>query len=468
MSSLSVVTGFQEGCRGAEIDPSKGPVVVGVSGGCDSMVLASLMVEAGFDVRVAHVNHGLRAASMAEEDLVRQWSQVQDVPFHTLGPPDVQPPQTGKQAWARELRYAFFQRVARACAAQAIAVAHHADDLLETILLNLGRGTGPAGLIGMATSRAVSNQSGIRLVRPLLSVPGKRLYSYARSVGLTWMHDASNDSQEYTRNSIRAELGAMAEKDLMEFRQAGVLLSQRVHALRQHMVYALQDAPYLDSDDLDAVPVWMRTWCVLEWMQLHAPDLPRRQSMARAVLDLIPRQAGRKVSFGNCTIWRDRRGLRITTDAMSAESQPRTVSVPPLGSALSVPTDSGCLHIEHTQCSMQDRAARTRHAMDVVLDAAVLDGDVCLRPWLPGDRFQPPGMEGHKKVKTFLTDCRVPPSRRAAVPVLADQKGILWVIGHEIDARARLVDSTRTGLRLRWTPDRGLGQARSEISAGPR
>jgi len=117
---------------------------------------------------------------------------------------------------------------------------------------------------------------------------------------------------------------------------------------------------------------------------------------------------------------------------------------------------------------MQDRAARTRHAMDVVLDAAVLDGDVCLRPWLPGDRFQPPGMIGHKKVKTFLTDCRVPPSRRAAVPVLADQKGILWVIGHEIDARARLVDSTRTGLRLRWTPDRGLGQARSEISAGPR
>lgn len=188
-------------------------LVVGVSGGLDSVVLLDLLATrarrvSGAACRVAHVNYRLRAAADDDAAFVRALAQRYDVPCDVLlaDPP---PPTANVQVWARDTRYEHFQQMARTHRCRYVAVAHHADDQAETILWRLLRGTGLDGLAGMADERALGDD--VTLLRPLLGCARATLEDYARARALTHRVDHTNATDHYTRNRIRHELLPVCE-----------------------------------------------------------------------------------------------------------------------------------------------------------------------------------------------------------------------------------------------------------------
>lgn len=180
-------------------------VVIGVSGGVDSMVIADLFSQIAKSWRLkltlAHVNHTLRgAASDADEELVRKTAKKLKLPFRSV---QWKPPVRGNvQDAARRFRYEFFRSVANDVSASCIATAHNRDDSAETLLLHLIRGSGVKGMSGIEWS---SNDN-IRIIRPLLAFHRNQIEDYAKKRRIKFAHDASNDKTKYTRNFIRHKI----------------------------------------------------------------------------------------------------------------------------------------------------------------------------------------------------------------------------------------------------------------------
>lgn len=189
---------IDEGCLRAGL-------VIGVSGGLDSVVLLDALVTRAHALpqailHVAHVNYRLRPTADADAAFVRHVAERYGLPCDCCEP-NPPPPGVNRQAWARAVRYDFFQHTARRYDCAAVAVAHHADDQAETVLWRLLRGTGLDGLAGMEPER--SCQDGATLLRPLLDYSRAELEAYARTRGLSSCVDPTNASDDYTRNRMR-------------------------------------------------------------------------------------------------------------------------------------------------------------------------------------------------------------------------------------------------------------------------
>ena len=193
------------------------PVVVGVSGGVDSMVLLHILQRLSYQVICAHVNYGMRdAASDADEALVEMSCREAQIPYFLHRVSDVfltDASNESFQARARNERYNFFLKLAEAQGVKTVAVAHHQDDQAETVLMHLLRGSGIEGLAGMQASRALEKSTNIKLIRPLLSVSRSQVQSFARANGIAWREDASNSDGKYQRNKVRHGVVEAIRKD---------------------------------------------------------------------------------------------------------------------------------------------------------------------------------------------------------------------------------------------------------------
>jgi tRNA(Ile)-lysidine synthase len=181
-------------------------VLVAVSGGIDSMALATILLaikdELGFSVGIMHVNHGLRGEeSDGDEGLVRDFARRHDVPCYVSR--WKAPSKENLQEAAREFRFSEFIKVAREVKASRVAVAHNLDDQAETVLYNMIRGTGLDGLCGM---RLVSRRGGIYFIRPLLYTARSEIEGFVKALGVPYRVDSSNLGDKYTRNVIRHEV----------------------------------------------------------------------------------------------------------------------------------------------------------------------------------------------------------------------------------------------------------------------
>ncbi len=449
---------FRAGARQCGLQPDGGPVVVAVSGGCDSMALANLMHLEGLDMTVVHVNYGIRYEADEDESFVQDWCDANAVPLRIHRPPKA--PQSGLQEWARHERYTAFEAIAQDVGAHCVALAHHADDQLETQLLNLERGTGVTGLAGMPWTRPISWNSPIQLVRPLLSISGADLRVVATEHDWPWVEDQSNQNPAYRRNEIRAELADLNPKDLTELRQTSRQVGHRVRQLRTRIQAILRDNGEANGRlrfaDLDPLPRWLHEWIVLEWISLGRSGVPRRSSIAREVLALRSGQTGRMVALDWGTIWRERDGWTMDIHCEGASFTGATIQAPAKGQDMRLQTDRGTLTLQHK--TWNEREAPCRSIADgsiigALLDASAFNESVTLRSWQPGDRFRPLGLSGRKKMKAFLTDRRVPPSERSGVQVLVSQGEIVWVVGHEISETAKVTDTTKEVIELTWVPE---------------
>ena len=182
-------------------------VLLGLSGGADSVALLMLLLDADVQVCAVHVNHGLRGGeSDADEAFVRKLCGEKNVPLLTYR---AVPRENPGEGWAREARYGFFRQAMQETSSDALVLAHHQDDQAETLLLHLLRGTGMTGLTGMSERTVVD---GLYILRPLLGFSRAKLRAYLNEKGQPWREDSSNSDSRYLRNALRNDLLPLIEQ----------------------------------------------------------------------------------------------------------------------------------------------------------------------------------------------------------------------------------------------------------------
>lgn len=438
-------------------------VVVGVSGGVDSVTLLHVLLEAGFRPVAAHVNYGLRGAdSEADEALVRALCAALGVPLHAAR----RALSGSVQSEARRVRYDLFARVAAEAGATKVATAHHRDDQAETLLLHLFRGAGPRGLAGMPVRRPLAPGSPVEVVRPLLFASRSEIEAYAREHGLRWREDASNAEGTYRRTAlrrdvlpaieevfgeeVRARLAHTAEL-LRAFLDSGAALT--AGGALDEVLGDLDGPPALSVAALRAMPEVQRRGVLLDALRRFAPDAPRSAATVSEIEALLDAQPGRRVAWPSLTVWRDREHLVFEPDE-DADAEPFETSVVP---GLTE-TPLGTLDVE--LLPEPPRAFDPSPRVEVV-DADRLDFPLVLRPWRSGEAFRPLGLVGEKKVSDLLTERKVPPQERAQQLVLLSGGTVVWAVGHRLGEAFRVGPGTRRAARLVWRPAGGVDADRA-------
>ncbi|HKY77922.1 MAG TPA: tRNA lysidine(34) synthetase TilS [Acidimicrobiia bacterium] len=431
------------------------PVVVACSGGPDSLALLALASEAGLEPVAVHVDHGARAGSAAEVDVVAGFAERLGAGFAAEAV--VVSPGPNFEARAREARYEALERARVRLGATAVLVGHSRDDQAETVLLNVLRGAGVPGLAGMPARRGT-------IVRPLLEVPRADLAAVCARLGLSPIVDPMNADPAHRRVWLRREvipaLEAGAARDLRAVlaRQAAVArtdsdfldeLAEELLAGAGSGADSLSGVSGLDVAVLASAPEALARRAVRMW--LGAPPPPAGH--VEEVLAVIRGERRAAVVPGGVEVSRAGGRLharRVQPGERPSDSARLEVALPGTAAGFGLELNSWV-----------ERAAPVRWPdgrWTAVLDADLAGDRAVLRRAAPGERFVPLGLAGHKTVADALAEAGVAPHARAGHPILArpetneadeDPDGsALWVLGYRIDDRVRVSPGTRRFLWL--------------------
>lgn len=422
-------------------------VLLAVSGGIDSMVMAHLFTRAGFSVGIAHVNFCMREAeSDADEALVCSLAHQLNVPFFTtrFDTQEIARQQNlSIQVVARELRYAWFGTVARENGYTQIATAHHQNDVLETLLLNLVRGTGLAGL------RSIPIRQG-QIIRPLWALSRLAIKDYAVDQGIMWRNDRSNDDDKYSRNKIRHHVVPILEKlnpsltntltqTLERLRAADTLVNTMVGQSRQECMEQHGVFHTIHPDKLMELAEW--PFQLSEWLKEFGFTYSQSRDIARVVKGEKTGQVFRSATH---SVWHDRTGLIL---APILVDEPFSLPVPSLAEgAVTLPDGR---KIAYRWYERPDDLQLLPDPTIALLDADQVTEPLTVQRWQEGDRFHPLNMPGHKLVSDLLNDRKVSLPERARTTVLVSGEEIVWVVGHRLAHGVRITDNTTRILECR-------------------
>jgi tRNA(Ile)-lysidine synthase len=452
-------------------------VVVGVSGGADSIALLHLLAgfnrELGWQLRlhVAHLNHALRGAdSQADAAFVQATADQLALPC-TIERREIaaltKDHDGGVEETARRERYAFYERVCLQTGCRVVALAHHADDNAETILHRILRGTGMRGLVGIPRTRMLSAHSDIRLLRPLLHLTRQELRTYLLDAGIAFREDQSNAANEAMRNRIRNIILPQIETVVNpQVREALLRLGAQAGWLEDFLQDTVErsfDTLIVSRTDQELV---LNAQALSRKSRIIQTELIRRAyvsfglgeqelgfSHLAAALELVADPtSGKQALLPGGMIVEKRYGQLIfcLPSEQPREEIAEEVAVHlPGRTVLSLRRlEIDCEEIEATPADIP-RLRRAATRMEEFLDRQAVHSPLVVRPRRPGDRFCPLGAPGSKKLGDFLADVKVEPKERQRVALLCDQLGPIWVIGYRIDDRVKLTALTRRVLHLR-------------------
>lgn len=417
---------------GYDMLPTGELVLCAVSGGADSMCLLHLLhamaPECGFSLRAAHFNHNLRGGeSLRDENFVRAWCRQRGIPL-TCGGADVagEAARTGRgiEETARAMRYAFLERTARETGAARIATAHTADDNAETMLLHLLRGSGLQGLTGIPPRRG-------KVVRPLLNVTRAQVEEYCAAHQVPYVEDSTNRDEAYTRNFLRRRVMPL-------LRQINPRTVENLSAAAGRL---RADHDYLNAQAAEAAALGRETDGGLVMEAGLLAQLPDPVAV-RAVRLLLERAGGGK----NCAAAHIQavldlcRGSDPSAVAMlpglTARRRYGELALVPAGEAPAPPPPTALREGERTAYGATGWSAACRRTVcpeksfinpDIFyLSCDKIKGMLILRPRQTGDAVKLPG-RGTKTLKKLFIEEKLPADRRALLPVLADDAGVVAV-----------------------------------------
>ncbi len=455
----------------------KDKLILGVSGGPDSLcllhILAQLRHQLDFSLYAAHLDHQLRGKeSKADAEFVRQTAADWDIPL-AITTVDVASLATdqkrGTEEVARQERYTFLRQVARQEGATKVLVGHNADDQAETVLMHLLRGSGLAGLRGMASVAPYPfADQDLTLIRPLLTVSRSTIVAYCQEHGLQPRADSSNLDTFFFRNRLRHDLLPLLEQISPGINGRLCQLAELVAAdyvLLENLVNeSWENVLRTDSDQVITLDI-------TAWRTL--PLGLRRSTLRRAVSRLRGSQrdltftqvenARRVAEMGECGAQATLPGrLRLTVgygqlqvaDEGIAPVPPSewpmldgdsTISLTIPGRTL-LPGSDWQVDARWLSSDAETRvkASRNQDAWCAFLDADTVGTSLVLRPRRPGERFQPLGMGGKSSsVSDFMINYQIPRAWRDRVPILALRTGqVLWIAGWRLDERAKITEQT--------------------------
>ncbi len=445
MQTRTLLQAFERYVERHELFSHEDKILLTVSGGVDSMVMLSIFVRLGYNVEVAHCNFGLRGKE-SDEDTEMVLCECEKLGivchtknFDTLG----EMARTGDsmEMTARRLRYEWFYELCQTEGCTVIAVAHHANDSIETFFINLLRGTGLRGLTG------INRQYG-RVVRPLLYATRKDILEYAVQNHIPYREDSSNRSTKYLRNKIRLGLlpllqeinpkfTALMRGNLYRLNDAQRLIDAAIDRIRE---VALHSENGIDTIEVGAIdPIYPRDFVIYELLNSSygfKGDVVEElnKALKRGVTD-------RRFYSRDYVAYLDRGNILV---ARIEEEDDCEVIVE--RDEMRSYCGNSVLYYEHTDI---DNVDEYHLPSDVALiDEAKLQYPLRLRRWREGDTFVPFGMAGRKKVGDYLTDQKVPIVERKRQFVLVSGEEIVWVVGRRTDDRFRIGTNTENILKV--------------------
>ena len=408
------------------LDPTTNPkILVAVSGGVDSVVLAHLVSNCGYDFDMAHVNYKLRGTdSDLDESLVSDLAHALRVNLHTAIKP-IKPGASGIQEKARNLRYTWFEALIAKHDYDVVLTAHHADDQLETLFMRLSRGSGLEGLGGIRAKNGF-------LIRPLLPFFKTELVAYAKANKLKWREDISNKSTKYLRNAIRhnlmpAFLGVSpqtASNTLMSvqyLQEAFDAISAQVNTIKKAWENAPDGIriPLVSIDALHPKSFWLH-----HLFAVYGFD-------AVEVEKLLDAHAGKKCVSATHELLRERDHLVLSSQSNLKDDTEEVFLIPM----------SGIESPLKLEFSKPNNATKIT-ANCILVNASKLTFPLVLRRWNKGDIFYPTGMEGKKKLSKFFKDEKMSAAAKKNQWLLCDENNVIWVIGKRLDRRYAAHDSS--------------------------
>jgi len=438
-------------------------VLVGLSGGPDSVallhILSRLAKRRRWRLAAVYINHGLRPqAARREEEFCQRFTDSLGLPFHIVRENIAELAQDtgrGVEETGRTFRYGVFEALADAEECDRIALGHQADDRVETILFHILRGTGRRGLIGMPVRRG-------RIVRPLFDCTKDEVLKYLRVHRLKYCSDNSNLDPKFTRNflrnqllpQIRTRINPQVNRSVLEM--AETLATEESHLGRlvsRAIGKAVRTSPggkiELDSRLLKGYDEWLR-WrllrhCVAKSSGSHSgPD--------RATTMRLDEWAnGDKASISvppKIQVIRTARSLVFHRRLAIAFCEEL-----PVGKSCYLAPVAMTLRCRVTPGSLID-VRRQRRGRCVTLDWSRVLLPLQVRNIHLGDRFQPLGLDGSKKVADYLVDRKVDRVFRDEIPVVCDRNGIIWLVGYEIADHVKVDASTKEVLTVEFTQHR--------------
>jgi tRNA(Ile)-lysidine synthase len=409
-----------------------------VSGGMDSVVMCDLFSKAKLDFVIAHCNFGLRGEESNEDEMfVKKLSIKYKVPFITTTFQTAEFAENEKistQMAARVLRYEWFEKIRKEQNCDYIATAHHQNDVLETVLLNLTKGTGIAGLHGIRAKNGF-------VIRPLLFAEKEMIFDYVVENQIIWREDSSNESNKYQRNLIRNEVVPLLKQinpNLENTIQQTVerisavedIFEQEMEMLRKQITWSDAQATFVNYKAIQTL-----SQPVIKLAELLKPyNFTYQQS--QDIFDAFDKEAGRSFLTPTHTLVKDRTELVITPKNLKPfESQ-------------TITADDELLEINHLKLSFgkpfdkaEDFTVPTAKRT-ACLDAAKVRFPLQIRKWKEGDWFCPLGMNKKKLISDFLIDQKVPLNLKKDVYLLTSNGSVVWVIGMRIDDRFKVTDKT--------------------------
>lgn len=415
-------------------------VLLAISGGLDSVVLGFLLRKQACEVIWAHCNFGLRNSESDDDEifvknLAEQWNTpLETIRFDTKK--YAKKNQLNTQLAARKLRYDWFEKLAGKKQCDYIATAHHADDNLETFLINLSRGTGIKGLSGIP-------QKAGKIVRPLLPFSREMIHQYALKNHLQWREDSSNATDTYLRNSIRHHITPLLKElhptflnnfqtTLQHLQQTSNFVGDSILKIRKELFnHQSTDEIHIALDKLNTQPQ-------LDFLlfELFSPYGFVNQTDLK---NLLHAETGKQLFSNTHRLIKNRKTLILST------LEEKSIAIFHIDKQISEIKHPIALRFE-----MVEQRENTSENI-AFIDADKLQYPLILRKWQEGDYFYPLGMKNRKKVSKFFKDEKYSLIAKENQWLLTSNENIVWIVGKRLNHRYRITDKTKSILKVSLT-----------------
>ena len=419
------------------------PVLVGVSGGADSIALLTILVELGYSCIAAHCNFHLRGEeSLRDERFTKEYVEKLQIPFVKI---DFETEQYAAENHlsiemaARELRYRWFEEQRVHWGAQAIAVAHHRDDNVETLLMNLIRGTGIRGLSGIQPKNGF-------VVRPMLAVSREEIQNWFAKRNLSYVTDSTNLSDAYTRNFIRLRILPLLEEVNPSVKKAIARTSEHLAATEVIYLQVIEEArkEVFDSENRLSIAALMKypapNSVLYELLKVYGFS----RSVVEDIYSSLTKESGKVFFSSSFRLIKDRDYL-LFSPLVKEEIQEYILNgdekewIGPIE-----------LSFESVVITTDFQIRKEKNI--AYFDADKLTFPLTLRKWQEGDWFIPFGMKGRKKLSDYFSDRKFSRLEKEQTWLLCSGDTIIWIVGERSDNRFCLDKMTKRALVVNFFP----------------
>ena len=440
---MDVITQVQKTITSHQLLIDDRPVIIGFSGGADSVALIHILGQLGFSCIAAHCKINLRGEeSLRDHQFAKQFAKQQNIPFYDIlfdTEHYANQEHVSIEMACRALRYTWFDQLCKDLDAQGIAIAHHQDDTIETFFLNLLRGTGITGLTGIKYRNR-------NIIRPLLDINRIQIEHYLKANQIQFMTDSTNNQAIYQRNKIRLEVLPLLEsitptakqnilKSIHYLRQTDQIYKEALADKNQKLVQIEGDEAYIDISSLlrESHPQTI----LFELLKPYGV----KGHQVNPILKACEGISGKRFYTISHQIIKDRTSLIVCP--LREENTQETLITPDCRRIDSPIT----LEIQQVDVSLGFAVPREQAV--ACIDKDKLQFPLRLRKWQIGDRFKPFGMRNFKKVSDFFSNRKLSLAEKENTWIIESNDQICWLVNQRLDDRYKVTEETKTALLIR-------------------